>query len=249
MHTGLEHAHRSPHKSITVCIADNPRQIRQAQALRYQIFAEEMHANLNCKEPGFDQDLFDPYCDHLIAIDENNGQVIGTYRILAPHQAQRIGSYYSDTEFDLTRLNNIRSNIVELGRSCVHPDYRTGTTIALLWNALNQYMEKNRYQYMMGCASVTLKDGGHTACSLYDKLAKQALSPIEWRVFPRTPLPIKELNSTLQVEIPALIKGYIRAGAMLCGEPAWDPYFNTADFLLLLPRQHISRRYAKHFGR
>jgi putative hemolysin len=235
--------------NITVSLASCSAIIKAAQALRYRVFAEEMGAQLNSREPGIDQDLFDAYCDHLVAHDDNTGEVIGTYRILPPHQARKVGSYYSDTEFDLTRLQHIRPQLVELGRTCVHPDYRSGSTIALLWAGLTQYMLENKHQYMMGCASVSLNDGGHTAASLYRKISATAMAPIEWRVFPRCPLPLASFEHKLDAETPALIKGYLRAGAVVCGEPAWDPDFNTADFLMLLPTQMISARYAKHFVR
>ncbi|QLG88682.1 GNAT family N-acetyltransferase [Chitinibacter bivalviorum] len=245
----LTHTNSKSNHSLSVSIAKTKSEIKAAQALRYRVFAEEMGAKLSTKEPGLDQDLFDKYCDHLIAQDNLTGEVIGTYRILPPHKARKVGSYYSDTEFDLTRLQHIRSQLVELGRTCVHPDYRTGSTIALLWSGLTQYMVKNNYQYMMGCASVSLNDGGHTAASLYRKIAKKAMAPVEWRVFPRCPLPISALDEKIEIETPALIKGYLRAGALVCGEPAWDPDFNTADFLMLLPTQNINNRYAKHFAR
>lgn len=236
-------------QKLTVSIARTKSEIKAAQALRYKVFADEMGAKLNTKEPGLDQDLFDKYCDHLIAQDNQTGEIIGTYRILPPHKARKVGSYYSDTEFDLTRLQHIRPQLVELGRTCVHQDYRTGLTIALLWNGLTQYMLQNNYQYMMGCASVSLNDGGQTAASLYRKIADHSMAPIEWRVFPRCPLPILALDKNIKIETPPLIKGYLRAGAMVCGEPAWDPDFNTADFLMLLPTQNISTKYAKHFIR
>jgi putative hemolysin len=249
MHLEREHAQAARRKSITVSLANNQQQIRAAQALRYKVFAEEMQAKLNGKEAGIDQDLFDAYCEHLIARDEETGEVVGTYRILAPHQARKVGSYYSDTEFDLTRLQHIRSQLVELGRTCIHPNYRTGTTIALLWNGLSHYMHSNHYQYMMGCASIPLNDGGRTAASVHRKMQAQSLAPIEWRVFPRFPLAVQALDTHSEAETPALLKGYLRAGAMVCGDPAWDPDFNTADFLMLLPTQFINKRYANHFIR
>ncbi|MBY0445612.1 MAG: hypothetical protein K2Q15_10440, partial [Burkholderiales bacterium] len=112
-----------------------------------------------------------------------------------------------------------------------------------------EYMRKNQYNYLIGCASVSIADGGHVAASLYRKLAKDKLAPVEWRVFPRCPLPITTLNHRLETEIPPLIKGYLRAGALICGEPAWDPDFNTADLFILLPMQNLDMRYAKHFMR
>ena len=168
-------------------------------------------------------------------------------RILRPDQAKRLGSYYSDTEFDLTRLNSIRNQLVEVGRSCVHPDYRNGAVITLLWAGLARYMQDRNYQYLIGCASMTMADGGHLAASLYRELSKTHLSPAEWQASPRCALPLSALNQDLKAEVPPLIKGYLRLGAMICGAPAWDPDFNTADFLVLLPMHRINQRYARHF--
>lgn len=242
-----EQHHTRPALRLTVHLARNEDEIRAAQALRYKIFAEEMGARLSCREPELDQDLFDPYCEHLIAQDDATGEVVGTYRILPPQQAKRLGSYYADTEFDLTRLTSLRSQLVEVGRACVHPDYRNGATIALLWSGLANYMHEHGHQYLMGCASVPMIDGGHIAASLHRKLAEQHLSPAEWRATPRCALLLDRLNNRLAPEIPPLLKGYLRAGAMICGEPAWDPDFNTADFLILLPMRKVNARYARHF--
>ena len=232
---------------ISFCLADNESDVRAAQSLRYKVFAEEMGARIKCREPGLDQDLFDRYCDHLLVQNDDTGEVIGTYRILRPDQAKRLGSYYSDTEFDLTRLNSIRNQLVEVGRSCVHPDYRNGAVITLLWAGLARYMQDRNYQYLIGCASMTMADGGHLAASLYRELSKTHLSPAEWQASPRCALPLSALNQDLKAEVPPLIKGYLRLGAMICGAPAWDPDFNTADFLVLLPMHRINQRYARHF--
>jgi len=241
------HAGTTQYHRLSFSLAQNESDIRAAQALRYQVFAEEMGARIKTREPGLDQDLFDSYCDHLIVQNDDTGDVIGTYRILRPDAARRLGSYYSDTEFDLTRLKKLRNQLVEIGRSCVHQDYRTGTVISLLWSGLAQYMQEHGHQYLMGCASVSMADGGHHAASLYHELTRKHLAPTEWHVTPRCALPLDALTKNTQVEIPPLIKGYLRAGAMICGTPAWDPDFNTADFLILLPMQHLNRRYARHF--
>ncbi|MEI7429226.1 MAG: GNAT family N-acyltransferase [Betaproteobacteria bacterium] len=238
--------HKPARPSLSVGLALNEREILSAQKLRYQVFAEELGAHLPTKIPGVDQDIFDPYCEHLVVRNEDNGQVIGTYRILSPEKAKAIGSYYSESEFDLTRLQHLRPRMVEIGRSCVHPDFRTGSTIALLWSGLAKYMLQNGYDYLIGCASISMADGGHAATSIFSNLGAH-MSPIEFRVFPRCPLPMAALRNDLQADIPPLIKGYLRAGAYICGEPAWDPDFNTADLPILMPMSKISDRYSKHF--
>ncbi len=237
---------RAKRPSLAVGFARTQGDILDAQRLRYRVFAGEMGANLPSRTPGVDHDVFDPYCDHLVVRDTASSEIVGTYRILSPENARQIG-YYSENEFDLTRLQHLRSRLVEIGRSCVHPDYRTGATITLLWSGLAQYMSERGYDYLMGCASISMADGGHAAASLYNRLAEEHLGPLEYRVFPRCPLPLAALQQDLAAETPPLIKGYLRAGAWICGEPAWDPDFNTADLPILLPMDKVSSRYAKHY--
>ncbi|WP_374347559.1 GNAT family N-acetyltransferase [Chitinimonas sp.] len=238
---------RNMQSTLSVTLATSEDQVRAAQALRYRVFGEEMGAKLNCREAGIDADIFDPYCEHLLVRDEASNEVVGTYRILSPSQAVKVGSFYSESEFDLTRLQHIRANTVEIGRSCVHPDYRTGATIAMLWAGLASYMIRNGYEYLIGCGSISMVDGGHMAASIYRQMQEKAMSPVEWRVFPRCPLPLAALDQNVKAPIPALLKGYLKAGAYVCGDPAWDPDFNTADVFILLPMSRINPRYARHF--
>ena len=228
--------------------------VRQAQQLRYRVFVEEMGARLappRGSPAGHDVDMFDPFCEHLLVrtpeADGELGQVIGTYRVLTPANARRVGALYSEGEFDLTRLRPLRAKMVELGRSCVHPDWRSGGVIMALWGALAEFMHRNALDTMVGCASVTMRDGGHFAASLWEQLRKTNLAPIEWRVNPRLALPVEELRQDLEVEAPALIKGYLRCGAKVLGAPAWDPDFNTADLPMLLRIDDLPARYRKHF--
>lgn len=242
----LERGIARKHKpKLSVSLARSSDEILEAQRLRYRVFAGELGANLPTRTPGVDHDIYDPWCEHLVVRDDNNGEIVGTYRILAPENARRIG-YYSENEFDLTRLQHLRPRLVEIGRSCVHPDYRSGATITLLWAGLARYMQENGYDYLMGCASISMADGGHIAASLYNRL-KDQLGPAEYRVFPRCPLPLAALQQDVPAELPPLIKGYLRAGAWVCGEPAWDPDFNTADLPILMPMARVEGRYAKHF--
>ena len=227
--------------------ASTPSGIKEAQRLRYKVFAEEMGANLSQNAEGLDIDEFDAYCDHLLIRDQDTLKVVGTYRVLPPHKAQEIGRLYSDAEFDLSRLDHLRPKLVELGRSCVHKDYRSGAVIMALWSGLAQYMQKNGYEIMLGCASIPMADGGHFAASLYNSLDGSQMAPTEFHAFPRLPLPLDKLNGGLDVEAPPLIKGYLKLGAKICSAPAWDPDFNTADLLTMLRLSEINPRYAKHF--
>ena len=226
-------------------------EVREAQRLRYSIFVGEMGARLNTPHADHDIDLFDDYCEHLLVRDGTTRQVVGTYRVLTPAQAKRVGSTYSDTEFDLVRLRGVRSKMVELGRSCVHPDHRHGGVIMALWGALAEFMVRNQLDTMIGCASIPMLHNGivsgDMAASIWHQLRQTHLAPIEYRVLPRLPLPVEELDQSLAVEPPALIKGYLRLGAKILGAPAWDPDFNTADLPMMMRIADLPARFRKHF--
>jgi putative hemolysin len=243
----LQLSHQTTHGRLSIGMARTPAEVEEAQRLRYKVFAEEMGARLVSASEGIDRDIFDNYCEHLLVRNNGSNQVVGTYRILSPEQAQIIGGYYSETEFDLTRLLHLRDRMVEVGRSCVHSDFRDGATITQLWGGLADYMRQHNHEYLIGCASISMGDGGHYAASVYHKVHKLHGAPAEYRVFPRCPLPMDALNKTLDATIPPLIKGYLRLGAYVCGEPAWDPDFNTADLFILLPLSRLNAKYARHF--
>ena len=237
--------------ALVVSWAKHQDEVRQVQRLRHEVFAKEMGARLNTPLPGHDIDLFDNYCEHLLVRDEATREVVGTYRLLTPAQAKRVGSTYSDLEFDLTRLRSLRDRMVELGRSCVHADYRHGGVIMALWGALAEFMQRNKLDTMIGCASIPMLHNGvisgDVAASIWQQLKTTHLAPIEHHVRPRLPLPVEQLDSSLTVEPPALIKGYLRLGAKILGAPAWDPDFNTADLPMLMRIDDMPARYRKHF--
>ena len=241
------HVQSAPASRYHVSLAVDDNDIREAQRLRHKVFAEEMGARLSSVLPGHDVDLYDPFCDHLLVRELADGEVVGTYRILPPDAARRVGSYYSEQEFDLTRLNFLRPRMAELGRSCVHPAHRNGGVIARLWIGLADYMTRYGYEYIVGCASISMADGGHIAASVHRQIVERHLAPVEWRATPRTRLPVESLDDGRTAALPPLIKGYTRLGAMVCGEPAWDPDFNTADLLMLLPMAQLNRSYARRF--
>jgi putative hemolysin len=249
--TGLQQPAKSERGGIEVSWARHQDDVRAAQRLRYEVFATEMGARLDTAVAGHDVDLFDDYCEHLLVRDEATGAVIGTYRVLTPAQARRVGSTYSDTEFDLTRLRSLRARMVELGRSCVHPEHRHGGVILALWGALAEFMVRNQLDTMIGCASIPMLHNGvvsgDAAASIWNQVKQTHLAPIEYHVLPRLPLPVEQLDGTLPIEPPALIKGYLRLGARVLGAPAWDPDFNTADLPMLMRIADLPPRYRKHF--
>jgi putative hemolysin len=247
------HASAPPAEGIQVAWARHQDEVRAAQRLRYAVFVGEMGARLNTPVPGHDVDLYDDYCEHLLVRDVATREVIGTYRMLTSAQARRLGGFYSDSEFDLTRLRPLRDRMVEVGRSCVHPDHREGGAIMALWGELIKFMDRNQIEAMIGCASIPMLDpvsgaiNGSAAASLWRQLRETHLAPIEHHVWPRLPLPVEQLDDTLTVEPPALIKGYLRLGVKVLGAPAWDPDFNCADLPVMLRLANMPARYRKRF--
>ncbi len=213
-------------------------QVREAQKLRHAVFAQEMGARLPTVVPGHDIDRFDEYCEHLLVRDNASGQVIGTYRLLTPAQAQRAGGTYSDGEFDLTPLDVLRPRMVELGRSCVHPAHRNGAVILALWGALARFMVTNRLDTMVGSASIPAGcvADALVVAGIWNRVRQSSLGPAGLQVAPRLPflLPAGPSAGTLDMPPPPLIKAYLRLGAVVLGPPAWDPVFRTADLPLLM---------------
>ena len=233
---------------LRIGLAVNADDVRAAQRLRHRVFVEEMGARLHSDDSGLESDRFDLYCQHLLVRETTNDQVVGCYRILTDTQAAHAGGYYAQTEFDLTRVLAIPGRLIEVGRSCVHPDYRQGAVIGLLWSGLARFMRMHRYDTLIGCASVPLNGDAGQVGALWQTLAANYLSAPQWRVFPKTPFAaLPESLSVTSAVVPPLIKGYLRLGAQVCGEPAWDPVFNVADLFMLLSLDRLNARHTRHF--
>lgn len=232
-------------QGYSILVASTPDEIRAAQRLRHRVFAEEMGARLHTPTPGLDIDEFDEFCDHLVVRDDSTGATVGTYRMLPPHKAP--GRLYSDSEFDLSSLAPLRDVIVETGRSCVHPDHRSGAVINLMWTGIARYLHLYGHRWLAGCASVPLNDGGLTAASVWEVVKERHLSPPRLRVSPRRPYALPESGPTTRAAIPPLLRGYLRLGAWVGGEPAHDPDFEVADFFVLLSLDRVDARYLRHF--
>ncbi|MFE4723516.1 GNAT family N-acetyltransferase, partial [Streptomyces sp. NPDC056728] len=165
----------------TVGLARDEEDLRAAQRLRHDVFAGELGALLRTPRPGLDMDAFDAHCDHLLVREEYSGQVVGTYRMLPPERAATAGRLYSEGEFDLTSLDPIRSGLVEVGRSCVHPDHRDGAVIGLIWAGIARYMTDRGHDWLAGCCSIPLADGGAVAAATWDRVAARHLAPEQYR--------------------------------------------------------------------
>ena len=258
---GATDSHGSP-TEISACWASDDGELRAAQRLRYQVFVGEMGASHQTQVGAgdrFESDRFDPYCDHLLIKvchpwSGSSNRVIGTTRVLRPVQAERAGGYYSDTAFDLRAIDALRPHALEMGRTCVHPDWRNGTVIMTMWRALGQFMAAHQLDSLLGSASISLNDAGYSAAVIWQRLRGAHLAAAAWQVCPRDPLPIEQLlaqpssdTSVAPIITPPLINGYLRCGAQLLGPPARDVLFNTADLPMMLRLDDLTPRYRKHF--
>jgi putative hemolysin len=232
--------------------AENNLELASALRLRYDVFYRELLEKP--KVYGFDIDRFDFKCDHLIIIDKKSNTFIGTYRLISSLFAKE---FYSETEFDITNILALPGVKLELGRACVHKDYRTGSSIALLWRGIAEYMKLTDSQYLFGCSSVKATDLQEIA-SMYQVLARDFMAPANLNVFPKTRFTIrnfKELSAQVRDEdllsvvekIPPLIKSYLNMGAHICGEPALDKKFKCADFLTLFNTDTSAEKVQKKY--
>jgi putative hemolysin len=225
--------------------------VRAAQRLRHDVFAGELGATLDSAESGLDIDTFDAHCEHLLVTDDLTGDVVGTYRLLPPERARAAGRLYADGEFDLTALAPVRHELVEVGRSCVHPDHRNGAVISLIWAGLARYMTDTGHAYLAGCCSVPLGDGGALAAATWSTVRDKHLAPEPYRVAPLLPWTPPDdaaaVGGAPRTELPPLLRGYLRLGAWVCAAPAFDPEFNVADLYVLLPMHRVDERYLRHF--
>ncbi|MGW6143893.1 GNAT family N-acetyltransferase [Streptomyces sp. NPDC055144] len=232
----------------TVGLARDEEDVQAAQRLRHDVFAGELGALLRTPRPGLDIDAFDAHCDHLLVREEYSGQVVGTYRMLPPERAATAGRLYSEGEFDLTSLDPIRSGLVEVGRSCVHPDHRDGAVIGLIWAGIARYMTDRGHDWLAGCCSIPLADGGAVAAATWDRVAARHLAPEQYRVHPhREWIADGVPRPAGRTDLPPLLRGYVRLGAWVCGRPAHDPDFGVADLYVLLSMSRMNPRYLNHF--
>ncbi|RJQ90053.1 GNAT family N-acetyltransferase [Amycolatopsis panacis] len=231
----------------SLLVAHGNEEVLAAQRLRYRVFAEEMGAQLNSLQPGSDVDYFDEFCDHLVVRDDKTGEIVGCYRMLPPDRAATAGRLYSDSEFDLSALADLRPSLVETGRSCVHPEHRSGAVVSLVWAGIARYMLLSGHRYLAGCSSVPLNDGGSYAAGVWDVLRSKHYADDSRRVSPLRPWSSDGIARPERAVLPPLIKGYVRLGAKAYGPPALDADFGVADFFVLLDLHQVDERYLKFF--
>lgn len=233
---------------LFVELASGEAEVRESQALRYRVFAEELGARLRGDTPGLDVDELDAYCQHLLVREARTGRVVGSTRLLTDDQARRIGRFYSEGEFELGAIARLPGRLLEVGRTCIAPQYRQGSAIAVLWAGLAGFVYLHGIDYLFGCASIPLGEDDVQAAAMMNRIRRLAMSDATLRVTPRLPLHTPQApEDVLDAPLPALLKAYIRLGAKACGEPCRDPDFGVADVLMLLDVKDLNPTYSRHF--
>lgn len=221
------------------------RELRAAQRLRAEVFGSEYGVRFDHAE-GLDADHFDTFCDHLNVYDTANDLLVATTRLLTSEHARLAGSFYSAHEFDMTAVERLPGRVLEIGRTCVHSDYRSGAAITVLWSALADYLMRQDFSYLVGCASISLRDGGHNFAAIMPELREKHLVEPALRVVPRRAV-LSDTPASVPASLPPLLKAYLRMGCRIGGEACWDPEFQCADVFVLLDVAAMSARYAQRF--
>lgn len=232
-------------------------EIEAVQRLRYDVFYREYGAKpiSDMEELGRDYDEFDAYAEHLLVEDIEKKAIIGTYRMLRSETAAKLGQFYTDDEFDIACLRNSGMNLMELGRSCVHKDYRTRPILQLLWQGIAATLSYHKIDLMFGCASFQ----GTNVTTVREELsylyhyhrAPDGLCP---RALDALYVPMNHMRADqvdlkrAMMALPPLLKSYIRAGCVVGEGAIIDHQFNTIDVCIMLPTEKITDRYSKHFG-
>jgi putative hemolysin len=231
-----------------VCLAQTMADLTECQRLRYLVFNREMGEGLATSErSGLDRDQFDWVCDHVMVRDISSGKLAGTYRMQTGYRAKGNLGYYSEQLFDFSPFEVIRGEILELGRACVHRDYRNSTALSMLWKGIASYAALCNARYMVGCSSITSQDE-REGMSLYNALKEKYLAEPLLRTEPKPAFRCKESGENVQPpRPPKLFRAYLDNSARLCGPPAIDRDFKTIDFLTLMDLQGLPDRVRARF--
>jgi len=222
-------------------LAESAAEIRAAQALRFNVFNLELNEGLaESFATRTDVDAFDAVCDHLIVEHVATGEVVGTYRMQTGTLAARGLGYYSAGEFDFSPYENLRGELVELGRACVDRAHRNLFVLGLLWKGIAEYAAQRGGRYLIGCSSLTTVDPA-VGATVYADLYRHHLVAPELRTRPlaHCECSLRELTDAAP-PVPKLLRAYLGLGAKICGAPAIDRQFGTIDFLTLLDLESLS---------
>jgi putative hemolysin len=237
----------------TLLLSTDPDLVDAAQRLRHQVFTSEPGFALKDDFGGRDADRFDEFCDHLLVREDTSGELVGCYRMLPPPGAIAAGGLYTATEFDVSALDPLRPSLVEMGRAVVRDDHRNGAVVLLMWAGILAYLDRCGYDYVTGCVSVPVQGApgetpGTQIRGVRDFVRRRHAS--DFVVHPYRPVVLdgrglEDIEPPARLTVPPLMRGYLRLGARVCGDPAHDPDFGVGDFPALLDKSQADVRYLK----
>lgn len=230
-----------------VRLAESESEIRQAQSLRYRVFNLELGEGLEqSHENELDIDQYDSQCDHLLVVERDSDQVIGTYRMQTYKTAKKHNGFYTEDEFELSVIpTEILDKSVEVGRACIHKGHRNGRVLYLLWRGIAEYMKLTESRYLFGCCSVTSTDPA-TGWAVRDYLRDNGNVHEEYCIDTKPDFYCPKIDHSdkdgEEVELPQLFRLYLDLGAKTLSKPALDKEFKTVDFLILLDVNQLDER-------
>ncbi len=235
-------------QKFSVILVDDEKTLNRCLKLRYDVFATELGADLQNDNTEIDIDIFDPHCHHIAVFDNRTNEIVATTRLLDNAGSEKTSGFYSESEFDLSHILRDGQRYLEVGRTCIHPEYRRGSALPMLWQGIARFVVENKIDSLFGCCSIPLSHGDNYISHVMHYLRERHFSPESLRVKPRIPLRLNPISSKANnVLLSTLLKAYLRQGAYICGEPHWDAAFGVADVFVLLDSSKISHRYTKHF--
>jgi putative hemolysin len=242
----LEHGCENPLASTSqfrAGMAESLEDLIDCQRLRYLVFNCELGEGLDSSARiGLDRDRYDFICDHLMVRNISTGQLVGTYRMQSGFRAKGNLGYYSEQFFDFAPYEGLRAEVLELGRACVHTEYRNSSVLHMLWKGIARYATSCGARYLLGCSSVTSQDENE-GIALYEQLREKYLIEPSLRTKPVPEFVCRATNPSASAPAtPRLFRAYLEVSARLCGPPAIDREFKTIDFLTLIDLQRIPDR-------
>jgi putative hemolysin len=250
-----DHARTADAPRYSLLLTTDPDLTAAAQRLRHDVFTSEPGFTLTDAADGLDADRFDEFCDHLLVRDDASGELVGCYRMLPPPGAIAAGALYTATEFDVRSLDPLLPSLVEMGRAVVRQDHRNGAVLLIMWAGILAYLDRCGYDYVTGCVSVpvagtTGEPAGSRLRGVRDFVRRRHAAPERYTVHPHRPVivdgvALDDIAPPARTTVPPLMRGYLRLGAQICGEPAHDPDFGVGDFPALLDKRDADTRYLR----
>ena len=248
--TAVRHADAAAARSprFVARFVESAAELKAAQRLRADVFGAEYGVSF-AHPQGLDCDRFDPYCRHINVYDTRQQRLIATTRLLSREQTVFTGGFYSEAQIDHSQLlPRLEGRVLAIGRTCVHSEYRSGAAITVLWSALADFLTKENFAYLIGCASIGLSEDAGRYQAIVKTLQDEQFVPEDWRVRPRRcPPQLPTLCGDVSASLPPLLKAYLRMNAKIGGEASWDAEFNCADMFIVLDVSTLAGRYAQRF--